>query len=141
MKTKQFFLPILALIILPITACSKYEEGPIVSLRSRSERVANVWKAAQVTDNGTDVTSDYDQYELGLTKSGGATLHAKYNFLGTTFEYVTEGKWSFLDKDTKLALDFDNNDADVVYVIQKLEEEEMWLDEDGSTVKFHFVPK
>ena len=141
MKTKKIFLPVIAFVLLATTACEKYPEGPNMSLRSRSERVANTWKAAKVTDGNSDVTSDYDQYELDLTKSGGATLTAKYNFFGETFEITTEGTWSFMEKDTKIALDFENNDADNVYRIDKLEEEEMWLREDGGTVEFHFVPK
>ena len=142
MKQVKFFLSAaLVVILISVTGCQKYPEGPLVSLRTKTERVANQWKVAQALDNGSDVTSSYNMFELRLTKKGGATLSIKYTALGATLEYTTEGQWSFVNNKEKISFDYDNNDADRVYRILKLEEEEMWLKEDNGNIELHFVSK
>ena len=142
MKQVKFLLSAaLVIVLITVTGCQKYPEGPLVSIHTRTERVANQWKVAQAIDNGSDVTSDYNQFELNLTKKGDASLTAKYVVLGSTFQYVTEGKWSFVSDQSKISFDYDNNDADRVYRILKLKEDEMWLKEDTGTVELHFVSK
>jgi hypothetical protein len=140
MKKRNILLPMLVILV-SITACKKYEEGPAVSLRSKKERVENKWKIAQALDNGKDVTNDYNQYDLDLTSGGAATLTAKYAIGAGTFEYTTEGNWSFVSDKENISFDFDNNDADGVYKILMLKEKEMWLrDVDGSP-ELHFVER
>ena len=141
MKKGKILLSALVILLLTSTACQKYPEGPLLSIHSKTERVANQWKVAQALDNGQDITSDYSQYELNLTKKGGANLTAKYVVLGSTFEYVTEGKWVFVNDKEKISFDYDNNDADGVYRILKLEEDEMWLKEDTGSKELHLVTK
>ncbi|HEY0029202.1 MAG TPA: hypothetical protein VGC65_00475 [Bacteroidia bacterium] len=141
MKTKQLLFAMAAIILLSVTACKKYPEGPAISLRSKAERVANNWKVSQAMENGADVTTDYNRYELDLTKDGHASLSAKYKFLGVDYEYVTNGNWTFTSSKEKISFDFDNNSADGVYEILKLKEEEMWLKEDGKSLELHFVPR
>lgn len=141
MKTKQILLSSIAIMMLSIIGCKKYPDGPEYSLLTKKERVANDWKIAQVYDNGKDVTSDYSKYELSLRKSGAATLSAKFVILGSNFEYVTEGTWAFVSDKAKLSFDFDNNNADKVYQILKLKEDEMWLKEDAGTLEIHYVTK
>ena len=128
------------LIILTVSACRKYPDGPSLSLRSKTERAINHWKVAQALDNGKEVTSDYNQYELDIKKGGTASLAAKYSFLGSDYEYITNGSWTFVNEKEDLSFDFENNDADGVYLILKLKEDEMWLKKNGGTVELHFVP-
>lgn len=142
MKHVKFFLSsALVVILLSVTGCQKYPEGPLVSIRTKTERVANQWKVGQALDNGSDVTSNYNMFELRLTKKGGATLSLKYTALGSTLEYTTEGQWSFVNNKEDISFDYDNNDADAVYRILKLEEEEMWLKQDNTSVELHLVSK
>jgi hypothetical protein len=123
-----------------MTSCNKYEDGPLVSLRSRNERVANNWRISKATENGNDVTSEFDRYDLSLTKENKASLTAQYTFLTLEYEYTTEGTWSFTDNDAKLKIDYDNNLADVTYIILKLQEKELWLREANSNLELHLVP-
>lgn len=137
---KTLLLPALA-ILLSHTACKKYAEGPMLSLRSKTERVANNWKIGQALDNGSDVTSDYNKFELDLGKGGHAKLSAEYTFFGNKITYSTEGTWVFVSNKEKISFDFENDDADGVYRILRLKEKEMWLKEDGGNVELHFVPR
>ena len=139
---KSFKIAFVATIILlqTMTSCNKYEDGPLVSLRSRNERVANNWRISKALENGNEVTSSFDRYEISFTKENKASLTAHYTFLTLEYDYTTEGTWSFTDNDAKLMVDYDNNLADVTYIILKLEEKELWLREANSNLELHLVP-
>jgi len=140
LKSKiAMFFSVIAITLIAFTSCETYTEGPLVSLVSKTDRVANNWKVAQALDNGTDVTANYNQYELNLSKDGSAELTAKYTFLGANFDYVTSGTWAFVSDSEKISFNYENNNADGVYQILKLKTDEMWLKEDGGTLELHYV--
>ncbi len=121
--------------------CNKYPDGPAVSLRTKTERVANSWKVAQALENGNDVTSDYNQFDLDLSKKGEAKLSANFTVFGADYQYTTSGSWSFVNTKESISFDFENDDADGVYTILKLKEDEMWLKRNGDNVELHFVSR
>jgi len=129
----------LALVATTFTSCENYPDGPLISLVSKTERVTNNWKIAQAFDASVDVTSNFDQYELNLSKDGTAKLTAQYVFLGVNFDFVTNGTWSFVNDSQKISFDYENDGADGVYQILKLKEDEMWLKEDDGTLELHYV--
>ncbi|MCD6018783.1 MAG: hypothetical protein K0S53_1904 [Bacteroidetes bacterium] len=94
---------------------------------------------AQVTDNGNDVTFDYDRYSLNFSEKGEVNLLANFKVRRSSYEYNTIGTWFFLNNHKKLLLDFENNNADGVYHILKLQEEEIWLKKEGEPLELHFV--
>jgi hypothetical protein len=141
MKTRKNVWPLLLVLIIATTGCKKYDDGPTISLRTKTERVANNWKVGQAYEDGKDVTSDYNRYELNTTKGGNASLSAKYKFAGNNFDFTTEGTWSFVNDKKKISFNFDNNDADGVYQILKLKEDEMWMRKDGETLELHLIPR
>lgn len=122
------------------TGCGKYDDGPEFSLRSRKERIANTWRVENAMNGGNDVTSSFDQYELKMSKEGGATLTANYALGDLTFEYATSGTWKLVNNDEDLQLDFENNDADETYTILRLKEEELWLRENGGELELQLKP-
>ena len=130
----------LATLVTLSTGCGKYEEGPEFSLRSRKERIANTWRVEKAMNGTDDVTSAFSQYELKLTKDGDATLTANYALGDLTFEYATSGTWELVNNDEDLKLDFENNDADETYTIQRLKEEELWVREKDGSLELQLEP-
>lgn len=130
---------VIAIVLFAFTSCDSYPEGPLISLVSKTDRVANNWKVAQALDDGKDVTANFNQYELDLAKDGTAELTAKYLFLGVNFDYTTNGSWAFVSDSEKISFNYENNTADGVYQILKLKADEMWLKEDDGTLELHFV--
>lgn len=124
-----------------LIGCSKYPEGPLLSLRAKKERVANDWRIGQAIDNGKDVTNQYHKFDYDITKEGKVTLTAEYTILGSDYSYITTGVWAFLNNNEKLSFDFEDSDKNLDYVILKLEEKEMWLKEDDGTLELHFIPR
>src|SRR6185503_2261050 len=94
------------LTVLFVAGCRKYEAGPDVSLLSRKDRVANHWIIQYAYEGNKDATSEYDQYELFLTKDGAAELHANYYFFGTHYQTVTTGTWNFTNNDANIRFDY-----------------------------------
>ncbi len=124
-----------------ITSCKKYEEGPGFSLISKKERVANTWKIEKAMNDGEDVTDEYDQYELFLSKDGDSKIVANYSFGDFTAEFETDGTWMFDDNKETLVTDYENDDADMRYQILKLKEDELWLREEGRETELHLMPQ
>lgn len=131
---------IMALILGVSTGCKKYEEGPVISLRTKKARVANTWKIEKAFNDGQDVTSSYDQYELYMSKDGDAKLVAIYAYGDFTGEFETDGTWKFEDSKETLVLDYEDDDADEKYQILKLKENELWLREEGQDTELHLIP-
>ena len=50
-----------------LDSCKKYPEGPMLSFRTRTARVANTWKVGSCTINGTDFTSTYTNMNYSET--------------------------------------------------------------------------
>lgn len=123
------------------TSCKKYDDGPMFSLRSKTERVSNTWRVERATDGGNDVTSSFDQYELQLLSNGDASLAALYSLGSLSFEFQTNGTWSFEDSKEDLRLDFENDAADRTYEILRLKEDELWLQENGGGLELHLIPR
>jgi hypothetical protein len=123
-----------------LSSCSKYEEGPAFSLRSKEERVANTWKVDKAMENGNDVTGSFDQYQLEMLSGGQASLAALYSLGELNFEFETDGTWSLENNNEDLRLDFQNDAADRIYEILRLKEDELWLREKGGSLELYLEP-
>ncbi len=134
-KLKSTILIILlaGLTIPTIQSCKKYPDGPMISLRTRTERVANTWKVDNYKRNGTDYTSTMGGYTETFTKDGNYSY--SWHILGGT------GKWAFQNNDKEIALTGLNNQSNYTIVILKLEEKQFWYYYmDGNDKKeFHMV--
>ena len=140
MRTTTALLTLAFLGSIALSSCSKYEDGPAFSLRSKKERVANTWRVESATNNGSDVTSAFDQYQLQMLSDGDATLAALYTLGEFTFEFETNGTWTLESTGEVLRLDFENNAADESYEILRLKEDELWLREKDGTLELRLTP-
>jgi hypothetical protein len=139
MKTKikiSTMLIVLGAALIPtIQSCKKYPEGPVVSLKSRTERVANTWKVENVKRNGTDVTSLYGGYSETFTKNG------DYSYIWGMFGGT--GTWSFQKGDSEIKLTGTSQQESHTLVILKLQEKEFWYSyvDGDDKFEFHLVQK
>ena len=135
MKTKNILIGILV-IASSLTSCKKYSDGPTISLRSRTERVANTWKMEQVMLNGSDVTSAFTSinYTETYDKSG------SYSYSSTVGS--GSGKWSFENKDTQIKRQGVSGQSTVDLTILRLKEKSFWYKyTDGNdNYEFHLIP-
>jgi hypothetical protein len=134
MKNKISILILLVGIMIPsLQSCKKYPDGPALSFRSRTARVANTWKVDNYKLNGTDYTSLVVGYVETYSKDG-AYSYSWGNLAGT-------GKWEFQNKDTEIRITGISHQSSQTLYILKLEEKQFWYYYmDGNDRKeFHMV--
>lgn len=121
------------LISITFQSCKKYPEGPLLSIHSRTERVANTWKVDNYKINGNDFTSLLSNYSETYTKEG------NYSYLWGSM-YGT-GTWTFQNNDREIRITGINYQSSETLYILKLEEKQFWYYYmDGNDKKeFHMV--
>ncbi|HNT70178.1 MAG TPA: lipocalin family protein [Bacteroidales bacterium] len=145
-KLNVILLTVLASILM-LTSCSPYEEGPAISLRSRTERLCNEWRLTRLYINGTEQTlSSFDQQTTLEFKDNG-TVNYSYAVMDSTAIVITgSGTWEFNDDQTEvfttITYTLGGTEKDT-FKILRLKEEELWLEnnQDGDVVETHYEPK
>jgi hypothetical protein len=101
-----------------VQSCQKYEDGPMISLTSRTSRISNQWKIDNYKVNGTDYTSLVSSYTETFSKSGA------YSYSWTLLN--GEGTWAFQNNDKEVKLTGNGDQTSRTLFILKLEEKELW---------------
>ncbi len=139
-KTMNKFV-LLCLITFALVGCKKFEEGPRLSLKSKTARVANEWQVESYLDKSNDKTALFSASTIELTKSESVTI--------TTPNGVYTGTWEFDeedddddegDDDVELEIKLSSKDAiaselEGDWTITRLKENEMWLRDDDDNSK------
>lgn len=132
-KRAPFILMLSVMTVLTIQGCKKYPDGPGISFRSRTERVANTWRVDNVKINGTDYTSLYSDYTETFTREG------QYSYSWGILS--GSGLWEFQNNDKEIRLTGITNQESFTLVIEKLEEKQFWyyyMDGDNKK-EFHMI--
>jgi hypothetical protein len=121
---KFIFYPIFIVSIIAISlsialpSCQKYQDGPAISLRSRTERLANTWTVENYKVNGTDLTSLVTNYTETFSKTG----NYSYNWGNSN----NTGNWNFQNNDAEIKLNGNDDQTSRTCTILKLEENTLW---------------
>ena len=119
-------------------ACKKYEEGPVVSVRTKKERMVNDWQVDEAkAKDGSDRSSNYDgqvweftddhEFVVELDSSQGS-ISGKWHFQNDREElYISGG----------LFLSFYEGS----YEILRLKEEELWLKRKSNDEEIKLAPQ
>jgi hypothetical protein len=114
---KILFAIAIALVVTIVSSCRKYEEGPMISFRSRTSRVANDWTVKSVYVNAEEDAANAAVGKLfTFTKEGRFTINND-----------STGKWRFLENAEIIYLKFDDKVTTKEYTISKLKEKELWM--------------
>ena len=90
----------LSLLLIIASACKKYEEGPLISLRSKEKRLCQTWELHEFTKDGELGGVSHLKYKWQFHKDGNYTLFRStyYNDNWDTEELASKWKWAE-DKD------------------------------------------
>ena len=119
MTTKKIF-SIILIMSASLMGCKKYEDGPALSLRSKTARVANTWKVESYTINGADNTSSFTSvnYTETYDKDG--------NYAYASSVGSGSGKWEFqADKEQIKRSGVSGQSSETLYIL-RLKEREFW---------------
>jgi hypothetical protein len=132
--TKFAFLIIFgSLMIFGAQSCQKYDDGPLISLSSRTSRVANNWKVDNYKVNDVDYTSLVADYKETFTTDHNYSY--TWGILGGT------GTWAFENDYAEVRITGTDNLASQTLYILKLEQKQFWYYiMDGSDKKeYHMI--
>ena len=116
---KIVLLILLGAFLLPaLQSCSKYEEGPAFTIKSRTERLSKRWTVENYKKNDQDLTSIVADYAETFSKNGA------YSYTMNIFN--GSGTWVFQNNDMEIKIT-DNEDQETrTLFIKKLESKSFW---------------
>lgn len=134
---KQFFrastVAFLALTMVIVSSCSKYEEGSKFTFLTAKARVTGDWKMTELKVNGTAQDLSGSTFEVSFKKDDTYTATNAYTFGGTTYTTTDNGTWKFNSDKTELIMTDSDNDTSTSTIVM-LKNKMMKLKEvDGNT--------
>jgi hypothetical protein len=118
------------------SACTKYPDGPKISLLSRKSRLINTWKVEKADINGTDVTSLYSGFIMDIKKDG--------TYAATTGTFTDTGKWELgEDADDMYTTSDTPGSLEQAHRLLRLKSKELWTRitaPNGEKTIIHYVP-
>ena len=126
----------LTLVMMISYSCSKYDDGPFFSLRTKKGRLVGEWELDKVIQNGQtqSLDSDYDiiwEFE----RDGDFEQTLEYG----SYSYGYNGDWEFDDNGEELEIQI-NGDGTQTFEINRLTNNELWLEinDGGDKTEYEF---
>lgn len=132
----------ISLILLLLSSCIKYEEGPSFSFLSKEKRLTRSWELTKVEYfNSQDSTyTEGTTYPFYLEFSKDKTLKFKIQKNGVLEEYVTTWDWHLATWGVTLDLtdNIQGNNGIRNYQILRLTKKEFWIYDRVAGNKYYF---
>jgi hypothetical protein len=147
---KRFWIVLLVMAGI-LAGCSKYDDGPIMSLYSKGMRVAGTWYFLNVQHGGKDSTTAYRYQQMDfiyIKNIDGGAFTWNHNLLATSADDnpLEGGKWKFFsDRDSFEMVIYKNSFRDSLVLhwkIKRLAYTEFWLErnvKDTVTLKWNLI--
>ena len=117
-----------AAIVFNFSSCT-YEDGPTISLKSKTGRLVGEWNVTEFA--GEKVPSGFE-YEMEFEKDGDMSITFTYSYGGYSYDYTSKGEWEWGSGKESIELDIDGDPYE--FDIKRLTNKELWMDdEDGET--------
>ncbi len=106
-------------------SCSKFTDGPLISLRTKKQRIVGEWKIEYSVNLKTNVkhSADYDAWIFSIKKDGSFTNTIYYGDTETSIN----GSWIFIDNQIKLEQTNKSGEIQEFYTILRLTKKEFWI--------------
>lgn len=115
---------------LGMNSCKKYDEGPMLSFRSKTARLVNVWVVSKVVSSDVDVTDQYKDEVRTFNEDGTYTLEEN-----STTENAT---WAFDEKKEAIILTEATAGTQEVLNILMLKNKELTFEQTVMTETFTY---
>ena len=136
-------------LLLAMSGCKGYEDGPVVSMRTVKGRIYGWWEPVGFWINGEDMLADFDSIHAnpyGYDRSSNYSFLKYYDINDFNFYYGTNigGFWGLNEDKSILAIKIitGGNMAHMNYTITKLTHDDLQLkgvDFAGDTVILHLT--
>jgi len=138
---KQSFLVVLISSLFFFVSCSKYEDGPAISLLSRKSRLVNKWKLEKYYKDGQEQTLSDDDKKgyMEIKKDNTFEVVGYYG----AYSITVNGTWSEVDNYSKIHFKYtDPISVEWEYTILRLTSDQLWckeVEDDGHEYEYHYV--
>ena len=124
---------LLSFALMTSTSCKKYEEGPLISLKTKSARLTRSWKLDKAEQNGVDVTNAFPELKQTFNDDG--------TYLGSNNGVPFTGTWEFDGDKENILIKYTGASDTESWKIIRLKSKELWLDNDvnGTITRFFWV--
>ncbi|MCB0762861.1 MAG: hypothetical protein KDC12_15145 [Flavobacteriales bacterium] len=125
---------LMATFVFSISSCKKYEQGPIISLRTKTKRLTGEWKVMDNFDDYLNVNYTLT-YEFEMDGDFKETITQTNN--GTYEVHTQEGKWKWEPGKESIQIEYDAVDwyegLNVVedFEVTRLTNDEFWFKRDN----------
>jgi len=125
-----------------ISGCTKFEEGPAISILPKKQKICQTWKIESITfiKEGLVYTKGFDNWTIAYNKNGKFIRSVVYNGVEIK-DGETEGdRWDF-SGGTGLALNYTKQGTLIIeqYTIIRLSNKQLWLRNDAEEI--HYIAK
>jgi hypothetical protein len=126
-QNKKLMLVGALAILLNVSSCSKYEDGPMFSLKTKISRLTSVdWEVVEMGNNdisqGTKVILDFD-------KDGDFTFSYSYpSEYGGNYSYSIHGEWEWEDGKSSIQVEIEGESVE--WEILRLTKDEFWFEDE-----------
>lgn len=119
-----FLVLLTVLFVTANSSCGKYEDGPAISLRSRTKRLIGQWEMQNADIDGTNVTGFYTTFNVGINDNGSYT--ESIGLLGFPAQNRS-GNWEFTSSYEAIQISYDDLSLSNVQ-ITRLAYNELWVE-------------
>lgn len=124
MKKINFLLLSIFIASFFFIGCSKYEEGPTISLLSKTTRICGTWKVTKRQLNGADVALSADELSARVEYKDNQTFTVTSSTWG-----ISNGVWRFSSDKTKLIIQVDGQTEETESTIVRLTNSDLILEQ------------
>ena len=128
---KLLALLVVIFLMTGMNSCKKYEDGPLLSLRSKTSRIVNEWVIDKVMSKGVDNTGNYPEDYL-------LTINKDLTYSWVSNGITQEGTWAFDDKKENILFTQTSTGMESKYIIRRLKNKELTLDHEVNTETYTF---
>lgn len=149
LRTPFCYLSCAVLLLAFLAGCQRYEDGPLISLRSKKARVVNDWTPSLLSRNDIDAANRFLEYNFVFEKEG--DFRWAFTPSRDSVETLIEGRWDFAKAKEALKLEFELNDTLTLGAetrllfldIKRLKEKELWIEYiwEGDLYNVRMVPR
>jgi hypothetical protein len=141
---------ILVLIVLVTYSCKKYDEGPLISLRSKEKRMSGEWDIQKFIVDGYDSTSFFNKYDnahfiFNVDNEGRIIISCNDNGANPKPIIVLNGNWKWLNNKNDISIQFNHSTNDFkpflinnvsVWEIKKLTSKNFYLETNDNNIQY-----
>jgi len=148
MKTILLKIGTVLFILLLISSCKKYDEGPWISFRTKEKRIIGTWEVNKFYVNGNDSSQFFLKYDSPIFSFEKSSIYISLADMHRPPENTTkylDGYWDFIDNKKGISMSFETHgeqddsnleygpfqgEKDSKWEIKKLKTEEFYLETD-----------